>query len=390
MAGRALFIYSDAYQAYRFTPDHPFNPVRLQWTVEVLEELGLLHPDECEPPRPAELSEILLVHSPSYVEAVREFGRLGRATPAASIYGLGTEDDPVFPGMHEAAALAVGGTLVASESILSGRALHAFNIGGGLHHAMRSQAAGFCIYNDVAIAIRALRAAGLRVAYVDIDAHHGDGVQAAFYRDPAVLTVSFHESGRYLFPGTGWIEELGDGPGYGTTLNLPLEPFTDDASWLEVLDGLLEPALAAFHPDVLVTEFGVDGHALDPLTDLRASTRFYWQAAAKLHSLAHRHCAGRWLAVGGGGYELLRVVPRAWSILWAEMRGTPIPEDTPLPPAFRARHAEERPPLPAWMVDPQGTVPPLDRQREIAGRNRATLAKLWHICPLFVEPDGTS
>lgn len=390
MGGRALFVYSDAYQAYRFTPDHPFNPVRLRWTVEVLEELGLLLPEERIAPRPAEIVEILRIHSPAYVEVVRELGQLARATRDASIYGLGTEDDPVFPGMHEAAALSVGGTIVAAEELLSGRAHHTLNIGGGLHHAMRSQAAGFCIYNDVAIAIAHLREAGLRVAYVDIDAHHGDGVEHAFYSDPDVLTVSFHESGRYLFPGTGWVEDLGTGPGYGSVINLPLEPFTDDESWLELLDGVLDPALSAFRPDVLVTEFGVDGHLLDPLTDLRASTRFYWHAAARLHSLAHRHCAGRWLAVGGGGYELLRVVPRAWSILWAEMRGTPVPEDRLLPAGFRARHAEAKPPVPAWMVDPVGTVPPLDRQREISGRNRATLAKLRHISPLLAETRGNT
>ncbi|MDA8346073.1 MAG: acetoin utilization protein AcuC [Thermaerobacter sp.] len=385
MSGRAVFVYSDAYQAYRFTPDHPFNPVRLGWTVDVLGELGLLHPEERVAPRPAALDEILLAHSPAYVDVVQELGRLGRATPAAAFYGLGTEDDPVFAGMHEAAALSVGGTLVAAEQILSGQALHALNIGGGFHHAMRSQAAGFCIYNDVSITIAKLRDAGLRVAYIDIDAHHGDGVQEAFYRDPDVLTVSFHESGRYLFPGTGWVEDLGAGPGYGTSLNLPLEPFTDDASWLELLDAVLDPALKSFRADILITEFGVDGHALDPLTDLRASTRFYWEAAARLHTLAHRHCKGRWLAVGGGGYELLRVVPRAWAILWAEMRGTPIPESTPLPVEFRARHADANPPLPGWMVDPRGTVPPLDRQREISGRNRATLAKLRHMCPLFAD-----
>ncbi len=383
MAGHALFVYSDAYQAYRFTPDHPFNPMRLAWTVELVRELGLLDPAEMLPPRHAGLDEILLVHSASYVDVVRELGRTGRASPIAANYGLGTEDDPVFPGMHEAAALAVGGTLEGADRIASGQALHAFNIGGGLHHAMRSQAAGFCIYNDVAIAIRRLRAAGLRVAYVDIDAHHGDGVQEAFYRDPDVLTISLHESGRYLFPGTGWVEEVGVGGGHGTTVNLPLEPFTDDRSFLEMLEGVLEPALSRFGPDILVTEFGVDAHASDPLTDLRVSTRFYWQAAAMLHAAAHAHCAGRWLAVGGGGYELLRVVPRAWTILWAEMRGTPVPLDAPLPEGFRAAHEDPEDPLPAWIVDPPGTVRPLERQAEVSGRNRATLMKLRHVCPLL-------
>jgi acetoin utilization protein AcuC len=224
----------------------------------------------------------------------------------------------------------------------------------------------------------------LRVAYVDIDVHHGDGVQEIFYRDPDVLTISFHENGRYLFPGTGAVEELGAGPGLGTSINVPLEPFTDDTSWLELFDAVVPAALEHFAPDVLVTLHGCDGHVLDPLADMRLSTRFYWHTAARLHQLAHRLASGRWLALGGGGYELLRVVPRAWTLVWAEMRGTPADEGQSVPAAFNARHQPNgQAPLPGLLVDPPDLVPPLDRQPEIAGRNRATLARLRQISPLL-------
>ncbi len=377
-------IYSDAYQGYRFSSDHPFNPIRLRWTYEMIEELGLLAPGELRGPEPASLEDLVQVHSLSYIREVQRLSEGGPIRDSSVLYGLGTEDDPGFPGMHEAAALAVGGTLAGARAIASGELLHAFNVGGGLHHAFAAQAAGFCIYNDIALGILALRDAGLRVAYIDIDVHHGDGVQEIFYRDPQVLTISFHENGRYLFPGTGSVEELGAGPGLGTSLNVPLEPFTDDASWLELFEAIVPPALASFRPDALVTLHGCDGHVLDPLADMRLSTRFYWQTAARIHEFAHEFAQGRWLALGGGGYELLRVVPRAWTLVWAEMRGTPIAEWAEVPPAFNARHQPVgTDPLPRLLVDPSGLVPPLDRQSEIAGRNRATLARLRQISPLL-------
>jgi acetoin utilization protein AcuC len=377
-------IYSDAYQGYRVSPAHPFNPVRLRWTYEMIEELGLLAPGELRGPEPASDEDLLRVHASSYLQEVRRLSSGGAVRESSLLYGLGTEDDPGFPGMHEAAALAVGGTLGAARAVASGELLHAFNIGGGLHHAFAAQAAGFCIYNDIALGILALRDAGLKVAYIDIDVHHGDGVQEIFYRDPDVLTISFHESGRYLFPGTGGVDELGAGPGLGTSLNVPLEPFTDDTSWLELFEAIVPPALRNFRPDALVTLHGCDGHVLDPLADMRLTTRFYWRTAARLHELAHEVAGGRWLGLGGGGYELLRVVPRAWSLVWAEMRGTPLPEETPVPTAFNRRHqAPGEAPLPDLVVDPQGLVPPLDRQGEISGRNRATLARLRQISPLL-------
>ena len=383
MEHRAALIYSEAYQGYRFSPDHPFNPIRLRWTHDMIESLGLVAAGELWAPIPADDADLLKVHTPSYIAEVRRISQGGPVRESSLLYGLGTEDDPGFPGMHEAAALAVGGTLLGARAIASGEVDHAFNIGGGLHHAFAAQAAGFCIYNDIALGILALRAAGLRVAYVDVDVHHGDGVQEIFYRDPDVLTISFHENGRYLFPGTGAVEELGAGAGLGACVNVPLEPFTDDASWLEVFEAVVPPALASFRPDALVTLHGCDAHVLDPLADMRLTTRAYWRMARRLHELAHTVAGGRWLALGGGGYELLRVVPRAWALTWAEMRGTPLGPDTPVPAAFNDTH---RPPgapaLPSLVVDPEDLVPPLDRQAEIAGRNRATLARLRQVSPL--------
>ena len=384
MSSHAAFVYSDAYQGYRFSADHPFNPIRLLWTWELVRAAGLIAPAELLAPEPATRDDLRRVHTASYIDEVQRLSRGDAQGTSSLIYGLGTDDDPAFPGMHDAAALAVGGSLLAARAIAAGRLLHAFNIGGGLHHAFAAQAAGFCIYNDIALAALALRDAGLRVAYVDLDAHHGDGVQEIFYRDPEVLTVSFHESGRYLFPGTGALEELGAGAGLGTCVNVPLEPFTDDASWLELFDAIVPPVLRHFRPDVLITLHGCDGHYLDPLADLRASTRLYWQTARRLHDLAHQLCDGRWLALGGGGYELLRVVPRAWALVWAEMRGTPLDEGSIVPQAWRDAHQpESEAPLPRLFVDPEGSVPHLDRQAEIAGRNRATLARLRRLCPML-------
>lgn len=384
MSAGAMFVYSEAYQGYRFGDDHPFNPRRLIWAVDLIRALDLLHEGEMLAPREATREDLLRAHTASYVDMVERLSRGAVPDADAGHFGLGTEDNPIFPGMHEAASLAVGGTLAGAREILRGAASHAFNIGGGLHHAHSAQASGFCVYNDLVCAIHEMRDAGLRVAYVDIDAHHGDGVQEAFYGAKDVLTISFHEHGRYLFPGTGMVHELGCGAGLGTAINVPLQPYTDDASWLELFQGVVPPALGAFKPDILVTQHGCDGHFLDPLADLHATTRLYWRTSATLNSLAHEHCADRWLAVGGGGYDLVRVVPRAWAIVWAEMRGTPLPEETPVPESFRASHqVDGSPPLPKYVVDPLDAVAPLARQREISERNRDTLEKLRRMSPLL-------
>ncbi len=372
----AEMIYSDEYLAYNFGEGHPFNPLRLKLTMNLIDSMGF--PMVMRSPRRATVAELELAHDPSYIEAVRRMSETGQASWDAIGFGLGTDDDPVFPGMHEAASLAVGGSLVAGQEIVQGRTQHALNLAGGLHHAMYGAASGFCIYNDIVVAIRYLRAAmGWRVLYLDIDAHHGDGVQAAFYDDPEVLTISFHETGRYLFPGTGDISELGMGKGYGYALNVPLEPFTGDNSWQECLEAVLPRVLERFEPNILVTQHGCDGHAWDPLTDLFATTKFYWAAAERAHQWSHTYCNGRWLAVGGGGYELARVVPRAWTLLWMAMAGIPVGELTKTPTEWIQRWQSLSPtPLPQFLIDQPKDFPVIPRAAEIQEQNRNTVQRL--------------
>ena len=264
-------------------------------------------------PEPAPVDALLRVHLPEYVAAVR---RLSADPTGRGAMGLGLADNPAFAGMHEAAATVAGGSLAAMEAILAGRTVHAHHPGGGLHHAMADRACGFCIYNDVALAVVRARAEGLRVLYVDLDVHHGDGVQALTCGDPGVLTVSLHESGRYLFPGTGFLDELGEGPAAGSAVNMPFEPSSGEAAWLAAVRALVPTLAAVFGPDLVVSQHGADSHAWDPLANLRVTTTAMAEAARVVDAVAHRWAGGRWLATGGGGYDVYRVVPRAWALTW--------------------------------------------------------------------------
>lgn len=285
----------------------------------------------------ATIEELLLFHTREYVEAV---WAQGGGSPLR--WGLGTRDNPIFPEMHLAAAVRVGATLKAVREVVSGRAVRAANFGGGLHHALADKASGFCIYNDIAVSIAWLRRKfDLKVAYVDLDVHHGDGVQWAFYDDPGVLTVSLHESGRYLFPGTGDVGELGSGAALGTSVNVPLLPGTSGESWLECFEIVVPAVLEAFRPDLLITQHGCDAHRLDPLAHLSVSTQSMAKAARILRGLADELCGGRWVALGGGGYSIWDVVPRAWSAVWAEVCGVPLPAEVPA--GWRARWQELAP-----------------------------------------------
>jgi acetoin utilization protein AcuC len=321
---------------YDFGPAHPLQPIRVQLMYDLMRCSGLLDAPGVElvNPRPATRAELAAVHTLAYVDAVERLGRgevhSSERADLEAAYGFHSSDNPAFAGMHEAAGLVAGGAVLAAEAILNGRALHAFVPAGGLHHAHPGRAAGFCIYNDPAIAIAAVRArTGARVAYIDVDAHHGDGVQEIFYGDPNVLTVSLHESGHYLFPGTGFIDELGGGAGYGYSINVPLEPYAGDEALARVLDGVVVPLVRAYAPDLIVTQCGCDSHLLDPLTHLAGTTRIWPVFARAFHALAHELCGGRWLALGGGGYDLYSVVPRAWTLLFAEMVQMPLPEALP-------------------------------------------------------------
>jgi acetoin utilization protein AcuC len=270
-------------------------------------------------------------------------------------------DDPPFYGMHEAAATVAGGSLEAMERILAGDELHVFHPGGGLHHAMPGRASGFCIYNDVALAVGRARDAGHRVLYVDLDVHHGDGVEAIFWNDPMVLTVSFHETGLSLFPGTGFVGDRGGPHAHGTAVNVPLQPGTSDASWFAAIEMLLPTLAAAFRPTVLVTQHGSDSHLLDPLAHLHLGTAAMSRAARLIDGLSHDHASGRWLATGGGGYDVYRVVPRAWGLVWLAQAHRDGPVVTPDEwrdrwAAEAARHGQA--PLPGTMLDAVEGVSP--------------------------------
>jgi acetoin utilization protein AcuC len=335
MTGPAAVVWDDSILGYDFGAGHPFDPVRLRLTMGLAGALGVLSAPAVTmiSPSPATDPELETVHDPRYVAAVRH---AGRALAPAVEFGLGTADDPVFEGMHEAAALVVGATLAAARSVWSGAATHAVSIGGGHHHAMRASASGFCVYNDLAVAIKWLLSAGAeRVAYVDLDVHHGDGVQAAFYDDPRVLTVSLHEHPATLFPGTGRPDETGTGDGAGYAVNVALPAGTADAGWLRAVDAVVLPLLRAFRPTVLVTQHGCDGHRLDPLAHLSLSVDGQRQAQVMMHELAHELCGGRWIATGGGGYALVQVVPRTWTHLLAVAAGTPVDPEMATPAQWR-------------------------------------------------------
>jgi acetoin utilization protein AcuC len=330
VSGRAVLVVCREARIYDHGPGHPLRPERVLLTWDLIEAYGLhaaagVRVVGC---RQASDDEVALVHTRDYIEATRRAGH-GEEGPWWR-YGYGPGDNPVFDRMHEAAALVVGASLVAAEEVLSGRADHAFNAAGGLHHAMPARASGFCVYDDPAVAIAWLLSRGVeRVAYVDVDVHHGDGPQAIFYDDPRVLTVSLHESGEYLFPGTGFVHEAGAGEAEGTKVNVPLPPGVTDEGWLRAFREVVPPLVAAFRPGVLVTQLGCDTHHTDPLAHLRLTTAAYREAARTLHALAHEAAGGRWVATGGGGYQWARVVPRAWTIAFAEMAGAEIPDELP-------------------------------------------------------------
>jgi acetoin utilization protein AcuC len=325
-----LVWYGDDAPWYDHGPQHPLRPARVILTRELINAFGLVDGARVTEAvaRNATDDELLMVHTDGYLDAVK---RAGRGEDGGWWrFGFGPGDNPIFPQMHEASARVAGASLGAAEAVFGGRAEHAFNPAGGLHHAMPARASGFCVYDDPALAIEWLLRQGVpRVAYVDVDVHHGDGPQAIFYGDPRVLTISLHQSGRTLFPGTGFVDELGHGQAQGTKVNVPLPPYTGDDEWLWAFRQVVPPLVRAWQPDVLVTQLGCDTHYTDPLAQLGLTTRAYREVASTLHTLAHEAAGGRWVATGGGGYQWARVVPRAWTIYFAEMAGTEIPDRIP-------------------------------------------------------------
>jgi acetoin utilization protein AcuC len=369
-----VLVYSPEIVAYDHGPDHPLKPVRVMLTRELVAAYGLLGGDGVAevPPHVATDEELRLVHTEPYLDAVK---RAGAGEPGDWWrFGLGPGDNPIFPRMHEASARVAGGSLVAAEQVLEGTAEHAFNPAGGLHHAMPDRASGFCVYDDPAIAIAWLLERGVeRIAYVDVDVHHGDGPQAIFYEDPRVLTISIHESGRYLFPGTGFVDERGAGEAEGTKVNVPLPPYTDDDGWLSAFREIVPDVVTEWRPDVLVTQLGCDTHHTDPLAHLALSTRAYREAGRILHGLAHDAAGGRWMATGGGGYQWARVVPRAWTIYFAEMAERPVPDEIPASWLDLARQ-ESGAEVPGKLSeDPPPSRRTSDRVHEVVARVRAAI-----------------
>jgi acetoin utilization protein AcuC len=374
-----LVWYGEDAPPYDHGPGHPLRPARVVLTRELIRAYGLVDGNRVveTAARAAEDSELRLVHDERYIEATRRAGH-GEAGPWWE-FGYGPGDNPVFPQMHEAAARVAGASLVAAEAVLTGRAEHAFNPAGGLHHAMPGRASGFCVYNDPAVAIAWLLERGVgRVAYVDVDVHHGDGVQAIFYADPRVLTISLHQSGLTLFPGTGFVHELGEGTARGTKVNVPLPPLTGDEEWLRAFREVVPPLVEAWGPEVLLTQLGCDTHHTDPLANLRLTTAAYRETARLLHDLAHRAAGGRWVATGGGGYQWARVVPRAWTIYFAEMAGAEVPDRVPRAWVERAQQVSGGPVPPTLSEPPAGPPPPgvAEAVAEVLGEVRRTVLTL--------------
>ena len=340
-----------------------------------MEACGLLGDDvPILKPRAATDEELARVHAQDYIDAVKVASEDPSASSSSSFlkYGLGTDDVPIISGMHEVAALIAGSTLVAAEAVMSGTVTRAFSIAGGLHHARKAEAAGFCVYSDLALAIDYLkRFHGSRVMYIDYDAHHGDGVQQIFYDDPDVLKVSYHESGTYLFPGTGFIDELGSGDGYGYSINVPLDAHTEDRSFIDCFRQLVPDLAEAFRPDVIVLQNGCDSHVLDPLTHLRCTTNLFPEVVQTVCEVADRYCGGRIIAAGGGGYAIHTVVPRAWTLVWSTLRGIAPPERIP-DDWLRALRIESGKEVPLTLRDDPDAFPASPRRAAIAETNDKT------------------
>ena len=326
--------------SYDFGPAHPMTPVRLDLTMRLARSLGVLDLLDVVAPPETDDGLLLLGHSQDYLDAVRRCSVVARSIDHA--YGLGSPDVPTFTDMHGVSLRIVAGSVEVARAVLTGERTHGFNPAGGLHHAMRSSASGFCVYNDVSIAIQWLLEQGVeRVAYVDVDVHHGDGVEAAFWNDPRVLTISVHESPQSLFPGTGWPSDIGGKAAEGFAVNLALPAGTGDEPWLRALDSVVPHLLGVFEPQVVVTQHGCDSHFLDPLAHLTLSIDGQRRAYELLHGWAHEFADGRWVATGGGGYAIVDVVPRAWTLLMAELAGQPLSPATRIPEEWRA-YAQQR------------------------------------------------
>jgi acetoin utilization protein AcuC len=325
VSGNTGFVYSEDYMKYDFGPTHPLRPIRLKLTYDLLRETKVLSDPSIETylPRQATENELLMVHTKEYIDEVKSFSKTG-------VGYLDSGDTPAFKGIHEATSLAVGGSIVAADLVIKGKVLHVFNPAGGLHHAGVSHAAGFCVYNDIGVAVRHLqREYGVKkIAIVDLDVHHGDGTQEIFNKERNVLTIDIHETGRFLYPGGGFPSESGEGEAKGSKVNVPLPPLTGNDCYLRAFDELVPPLLRAFRPEVIVNQFGVDTHFDDPLAHLRLTIEAYSTLASRLHSLAHELCGGKLIVLGGGGYKPENVA-RAWTVMVSTLNDINLSNEIP-------------------------------------------------------------
>lgn len=334
MSTQACAIWGEDFTRYDFGAGHPMAPVRLDLTARLCRALGVFDGVDVVDADVADDDVLATVHDRDYIAAVRAIS--ADPTIADGTWGIGTDDVPAFAGIHESSARIVAGSVEVARRVWTGEAEHGVNFTGGMHHAMRDRASGFCIYNDPGAAIQWLLDQGVeRVAYVDVDVHHGDGVEALFYDDPRVLTVSVHESGRTLFPGTGWPGDTGGAGAEGTAVNVALPPGVVDGPWLRAITSVAAPVVRAFEPQVLLTQHGCDTHREDPLAHMAISLDAQRQAAVNMHRLAHEVADGRWLAFGGGGYDVASAVPRAWTHLTAIAAHHPVPAATEIPQEWR-------------------------------------------------------
>lgn len=391
-------VYGPELARYRLSPSHPLRPERAMLAVELARAWGFAAERGTEqsgqaaivpPPAPAGDAELEIVHDPGYISAVRKAG----AAPQDWFgpFGIGAGDTPPFPDMHEASAQIVAATTAALADIADGRVTRAFCPAGGLHHAHRDHAAGFCVYNDVAVAIAsAVREhPGLRVAYVDVDVHHGDGVQEAFYKRKDVLTISVHESGSYLFPGTGRTTETGIRDAVGFAVNLPLPPGAGDECYSLAFERVIAPAVRTFAPGIIVAQLGADTHRDDPLAHIATTVRGQYRMAQSLVKLAEEVCDGRILATGGGGYDAFSATPRAWACAIAALLGAEPPET--LPESWRALAAESaaaagvRADIPTHTFQESETADAAFAGSDPLGETERAIERLLEAHPLFTR-----
>ncbi len=364
-------IYSPKYSLYNLGEGHPFSPIRSEMVIDLLTQLGVMKtPIEPEPIAPEELYSI---HDKEYIDAVERVSK-GETVENIEKYGLDTQDNPIVKDMALGARYICGGTKLGAKLLIKGEAQKVLQLGGGLHHAHYNSAAGFCLYNDLALSIKEMTNNGWHVAYLDLDVHHGDGVQEIFYSDENVMTISLHETGEFLFPGTGWVHELGKGMGKSLKLNLPLQPFTEGESYMSVIEKAVVPALSWFRPDALVVQAGADPHYSDPLADLMLTTQDFETIYRRVLEIADKYTKGNILITFGGGYSVTATT-RIWALIYYIVNGLELPEK--LPEAWRTRWAKHvKGKMPEFLHDPPKPFDAIPRKPEIESQNKEVVRRL--------------